>query len=126
MADGTKIIPLTHPTVHRRTVATAAPRRPDMQSVLDMLRTIDPELIARFAPQAAPDHAALRGAEPAMPNSAPRGLLQPPSPANTVPHFPRPDVAARTNTLSALVFPDGSTRILTCTLPHLALTLCRR
>ncbi len=124
------IIPFIPPHMARRTVTLRSTDRSDMRSVLEMLRTIDPELIARFAPRRTQSQGAPSGSVRTQPDSVAaanaRDLLQPPLPANTGPALPRPDIAARTRTLTSLVLPDGSANILTAEVGGASMTLCLR
>ena len=120
MATRTKIIPLKRQTVTRRTLTLTVGPRPDIQSVLDMLNDIDPALLTREATQStAPQVGA--SAPSVTGNSR---MPVPPAPANGTPHLPGPDTDARARALSALVFPEGSSCILTCTLPRFRFTSC--
>ena len=135
MAEG-RVIPFARPEVARRTIEIAAPAaRPDIQAVLAMLGTIDPALLARFTPQTTrtatsgagfASDAAPAASRPVPDEEVADDLPCPPPPANDAPLLPRPSTVARVRALTSLVFPDGSSRILTCTLPRIELRFCLR
>lgn len=117
----TKIIPLRRRLVERRIVPLSTGPRPDIQAVLEMLHDIDPALLARVAPGPAQAPA---GA-PHLPTGR-TTLPCPPRPANATPALPLPDTDARARTLTSVVFPEGSSRVLTCSMPHLSFTVSLR